>query len=350
MDSKVVTHIPRCLHFVLISGERRFGAFYYLSMKTAIDHIKPDIIYFYCDQVPDTIYFKLIKQLLGNNLVIENIPAHIVLCGQFVYAPQHRVDYIRLHKLQERGGIYLDLDILCLKSFDPIIQHMEQNNKEIAMGLERDPSDPHQSLCNAVIICQPNSSFIKEWLTAYDGRWGDPSIPNWFGHSTVIPMELARKYPEKMDMRVNTDFYPFLWYGYPIFKEPGLTYPDSYCCHFFETEARKARLIPETFYRVLKTDNSFRSLFFEYLPMCPDLIDLFFEQPEYSYQKFIEQARHFKTRLSVCSTDQLLLLQDALLIDAPKIIENEVLTALISRKLTPSLIVPRHIAEVLANI
>lgn len=264
--------IPRVVHFIYFSGSRRFGAFYYLSMITAFEHLKPETVYFYTDAEPATVYFSLVKNHLRDKLIIEHISPYVSLCGQQVHALQHRADYVRLAKLQERGGVYLDLDVLCLKSFDDLLH----SNHEIVMGKERDPSDPHQSLCNAVILCTPRSSFIAEWLNIYETRWTDPTIPYWFGHSTVIPMDLATKYPAKIDMRPNTDFYPFLWSDYSIFRKKGKEYPTSYCCHFFETEARKAGLIPETFASIITANASFYTLFRNYIPISP--VDRFFSR------------------------------------------------------------------------
>jgi len=302
------------LHFIYLSGYRRFGAFYYLSIKTAFINLKPTEVYFYCDKKPETVYFKMIEKELSNTLKIEYIPNSVTLCGQTVYALQHRADYIRLKKLIERGGVYLDLDVLMVKPFDfnlnneketplslniqvPTTNNLGPSSFELAMGLERDPSDPHQSLCNAVIITEkPNSQFLIEWLEAYEKRWGDPSIPNWFGHSTVIPMELAKKYPEKIMIRKNTDFYPFLWYGYEIFKDRGKgqtselnLYPNSYCFHFFETEARKAGLIPETFFQVINKNSPFKYYFEKYIPK--EYLEntlLIPQEPEYYHGRFID--------------------------------------------------------------
>ena len=43
----------------------------------------------------------------------------------------HRADVLRLKLLYEHGGIYLDLDMVALRSFDPLLHHDVVMSREL---------------------------------------------------------------------------------------------------------------------------------------------------------------------------------------------------------------------------
>lgn len=66
-------------------------------------------------------------------------------------------DFIRLRVLCEYGGIYLDTDMMVMKSFDALLEN------ECFFGAE------NQDYINAAIIgCEKNNKFIQECLLRYD--------------------------------------------------------------------------------------------------------------------------------------------------------------------------------------
>src|SRR5581483_6850969 len=80
----------------------------------------------------------------------------------------HQADVARLQILHQHGGIYLDLDVLCLRPFAPL------QNESVVMGEEHG-----EGLCNAVILAEPGALFLRRWLDAYSNF--DPA--DWNGHS-----------------------------------------------------------------------------------------------------------------------------------------------------------------------
>jgi mannosyltransferase OCH1-like enzyme len=75
-----------------------------------------------------------------------------------------RVDSIRYMYLYIIGGIYADLDFQCLKSFDPILTSMEENNIDVTLGSLSEMDDPKYSvhdIPNAIMISKPKCDF---WL------------------------------------------------------------------------------------------------------------------------------------------------------------------------------------------
>ena len=75
----------------------------------------------------------------------------------------------------ELGGIYLDPDVLVLRSFLPL--------RLMPLTLARESTQPIDIISNGIIICRPGVIFMRLWLEAY--RTYDPDV--WAYHSTVIP-------------------------------------------------------------------------------------------------------------------------------------------------------------------
>lgn len=75
----------------------------------------------------------------------------------------------------ELGGIYIDPDVLVLRSFDAL--------RRFALTLARESILPIVTISNGVIICRPGVVFLRLWLETY--KTYDPSV--WSYHSTHVP-------------------------------------------------------------------------------------------------------------------------------------------------------------------
>ena len=152
-------------------------------MKTA--HINnPDykIYLYYCKEPIDNIYWNYIKEFC--TLVYTEPPTEIFNNKLTRYA--HKADIIRLQKLLEHGGIYLDIDVLTNKSFDDLLN----TDKSCVMGLQA-TNTQFQGLCNAVIFSKPKSKFLQIWYDEYKNF--DNS--QWDYHSVHLPLLLASQFP-----------------------------------------------------------------------------------------------------------------------------------------------------------
>lgn len=73
-----------------------------------------------------------------------------------------RVDAVRYLYLQKYGGIYADLDFQCLKSFEPLLQSIEEKNADVALGMlsemDNEIYNVHR-IPNALMISRPNTEF-----------------------------------------------------------------------------------------------------------------------------------------------------------------------------------------------
>jgi mannosyltransferase OCH1-like enzyme len=81
--------------------------------------------------------------------------------------------YYIIHVI-ELGGIYLDNDVLVLKSFDPL--------RNYSLTLGRETKKPLHLISNGIIIGRPGSMFLRAWITTY--RTFNPK--EWAEHSTQM--------------------------------------------------------------------------------------------------------------------------------------------------------------------
>jgi len=114
---------------------------------------------------------------------------------------------LRLQVLLAHGGVYADMDTLFLRPPPPPLFR-----QACVMGRERlDTTVPQAaaggSLCNALIMAEPNADFLRRWLErlpdAFDGSWS--------GHATFLPYALSRRHPELIHVEPEASFYPFDW-------------------------------------------------------------------------------------------------------------------------------------------
>lgn len=213
------TKIPKLFHFVFGLKEQTepFHLAYYLCLKSCLQVNKPTGLHFYYHNEPYGEYWELIKPQLT---LIKIEPELFVQQssvyqdhqeGQFIKASKldyaHQTDFIRLKKLIEYGGVYADMDTLFVNPLpDELFQH------PFVIGLEQDVVDPvtkqlMPSLCNALLMAEPNSEFAQKWLEAsyqsFDGTWS--------AHSCQQAATLASQLPDKVYVAPQRFFFKHMW-------------------------------------------------------------------------------------------------------------------------------------------
>lgn len=193
--------IPNVIHFIF--GLRAdFGSFpfsfvHYLAIKSAHECNPSAAIKFHYKYEPKGEWWEKSKEYL--NLVKVDTPTEIF--GNKLSHYAHQTDILRLEILLREGGIYLDVDVICLNSFKPLLRH------DCVMGREG-----RYGLCNAVIMAKPGTKFLKTWYDQY--RNFKPA--EWNKHSVFLPLELARRNAE--DLHIE-DPFAFFW---PTISSPGV--------------------------------------------------------------------------------------------------------------------------------
>lgn len=232
--------IPNIIHFVygFKKQDKEFELYKYLAIKSAIDVNNPIKVYFHYRYEPYGKYWDLIKSKL--TLEYVNPPAEIYGNELLHYA--HQSDIIRLQKLQKYGGIYLDIDTICLKSFDDL----RKNDFVLGVQGNKNNSDIY-GLCNAVILSKPQHKFIIEWIDTYTTFRSKGRDEYWDEHSVLMPLKLSYKYANKIKILSNNNFYYPLWYDIDkiLFKENinidqyKKIINNNYCIHLWDTYSNK---------------------------------------------------------------------------------------------------------------
>ena len=228
--------IPNIIHFIYGFKEQKseFEIYRYIAIKSAYEVNKPDKIYFYYYYEPYGYWWNKIKVYL--TLVKIEPPTEIY--GNKLHHYAHQSDVVRLQKLIEHGGIYLDIDTICLKSFSDLLHY------DFVMGKQNNSDNSETyGLCNAVILSSPNAEFPKKWLETYKTFRSKGRDTYWDEHSVLKPLVLSNIYTKNIKiLEYNSFFYP-LWYNindiifnniYKIDDYKNII-NNNYCIHLWDT-------------------------------------------------------------------------------------------------------------------
>lgn len=240
IENKKEYVIPNIIHFVygFKKQDEEFDLYKYLAIKSSIDVNIPDKVYFHYKYEPYGKYWNMIKPFL----TLEYVEPATEIYGNELLHYAHQADVTRLQKLQKYGGIYLDIDTICLKSFEDlrvydfvIGSQGNKNNSEI------------YGLCNAVMLSKPNCEFVIEWIDTYTTFRSKGRDEYWDEHSVLMPLKLSYKYSNKIKILENNAFYNPLWYNIneilfnKNFKldEYKKIINSNYCIHLWDTYSNK---------------------------------------------------------------------------------------------------------------
>jgi mannosyltransferase OCH1-like enzyme len=221
-------------HFIWVKGCRQFSMIHYITIKTIIETQKDYVIYVYNDIEPqENIWWEKAK----NFIKIKQITMPKIINSQYIPYPQHIADLMRICIIYEIGGIYVDSDLLLLKSIDDLC-----DVDKVVMVQESE-----RKLWNGLIIAPAKHSFFKRWIREYEIGYGESADCWWAGLSVTTPMRLHNQIPGELIVLEKELFLPFYLYDYTIYKgiwTEGL-YEESYGLHLWETESEKAGVLPK---------------------------------------------------------------------------------------------------------
>ena len=171
-----------------------FGLLQYISILGTLLYIRPDKILWHHKFVPDekAIWWPCALPHLALTPAEPVREVH----GRFMpnILQQHQSDITRFRILNESGGIYLDTDIIPLRSFGILRMH------EFLMGKE---GNAENALCNAVLIATPKARFLQRWWATYNSF----DVNEWANHSVYIPALLQRQFPDECVALSNRAFF-----------------------------------------------------------------------------------------------------------------------------------------------
>jgi hypothetical protein len=230
-----MTRIPKILHYTFGMardlGSTPWGLLHYVCLRSAIERIKPDQAFLYYEYEPSGPWWKISRALITP----VKIEAPREIFGRPLAHFAHRSDVVRLQKLIQHGGIYLDADVLVQRSFDELLHH------SAVLGSEGEGAQI--GLANSVILAEPSAPFIVRWLNEYRSFRGAGQEHYWNEHSIQVPAKLAKAHPSEITVLPHT---AFTW---PLFTPEHLEWifrsstpiplDCTYANHLWESKAAK---------------------------------------------------------------------------------------------------------------
>jgi mannosyltransferase OCH1-like enzyme len=175
---------------------------------------KPDVIYLYYDHDHDNnIFWSLIKK----HVTLVRTAAPTEFRGIPLDSYQYKADVIRLEKLIEFGGVYVDLDVLSLRPFTKFFEH------NLVLGVESsdDPNtvelDKINSITNAVLLAEPQNPFLMSWYEKLAENMTEDKP--WAYHAVCLPKEILENEEHNYHLEPKTTFMPFCFRDAYIFDE-----------------------------------------------------------------------------------------------------------------------------------
>ena len=218
--------IPDVVHFVFgleaSFGHIKFGLLHYLAVLGARTRIAPRVIKWHYNYIPEGIWWECARPALTLHKVEDVTHVHGKPKAMRV---QHKADVLRMQIMLNEGGMYIvrglkvlsvcpprapalplppsplsspqDSDVIPLRSFQELRRY------PLVMGEEAD-----NGLCNAVMLGQPNTTFINRWWAEYVHFEPDKQ---WAYHSVILPRQLQAEHPEEVTVLSNKAFFWPLW-------------------------------------------------------------------------------------------------------------------------------------------
>lgn len=221
--------IPNIIHFCFgLAPDARFGILEYLAVRSAVEVNQPDQVLFHYQHEPSGPWWELARPLLSLN----RVEAPTEVFGKPVSHYAHQADVVRMQALLKWGGIYLDIDTLCLRPFTGLRVH------PFVMGKQ----PRAEGLCNAVMLAEPAAVFLRTWWDEYRTFRAD----KWDEHSVFLPYRLAQRPDLRSHIHIESDrafFFPHWEQMDLLFAiNDSVPFDQSYCIHYWQTLTREVWL------------------------------------------------------------------------------------------------------------
>lgn len=225
--------IPNIVHFNygLIPQNDSFLFVYYIAVLSCKLINNPDKIYFYYHYEPTGYWWDKTKEIV--DLIKIDIPNYI---GEKpLKKVAHKSDIARMEALKKYGGIYLDIDTICIKSYEHLL------NNSFFIGNEITESGKNMGLCNAIMGTEPEGSFITEWWSQYEDHFNPDG---WQEASTFLPFQLSKVNKNVTILKPSTFLLPSWEAIDMIFEKPNIINDDLIVLHYWNQYSIK-KYLPE---------------------------------------------------------------------------------------------------------
>ena len=199
----------------------------------ALEVNRPERIYIHYRHESGGPWWELAKQIA----VLDRIELPTRVFGRPLWHYAHQCDLMRLLILRRYGGIYLDIDTLCVRPFTELLDNTCVMGHQTGRGL-----------CNAVILSEPEGVFVNAWLDSFRRFRSTGRDQYWDEHAVIVPGLLAHQPQLRRSITICEErafFFPH-WNNMAALFESGdeALFAQSYCIHYWETLTRQRRLQP----------------------------------------------------------------------------------------------------------
>lgn len=232
LDYRDFAMIPNIVHFVFINdGSHDFKLVNYLAVVSAIIVNQPEHVWIWYDNAPvDRQYWDLLRTLTAKVGFkrLRSVPHQ--WRDKPILQAAHRADKVRMMVLNKYGGVYLDLDTICVTPWQHLLRHSFVMGMEFAKGRIR-------GLCNAVMFSEPRAPFLRLWAK----RYYDAFVPEgWNEASVQLPLQLSKEHPDMVKVLPKEAFFYPAWDAvHLIFKVPQRVPRDLITLHWWNTKSKK---------------------------------------------------------------------------------------------------------------
>lgn len=247
--------IPNIVHYIYGLDEQKdeFLFINYISLLSNVLINKPEIIYFHYQYEPYGYWWNKIKRYLRLNKI--NTKNFQVGNKELVHYA-HKSDYLRLYYLLKYGGIYYDIDTLCLKN------HSELLNNELVLGIQENYKNEYDLICNAIIYSQKNNFFIKLWLDNFIDNF---DRNKWCEASMHLPSKLYKNLDFNLKSRIkllNNEYFYYPNYNQLelLFHNDKIEINNLITYHYWNSESKKYLYEIKNIDYILNTNNLFSKM------------------------------------------------------------------------------------------
>ncbi|XP_070547862.1 uncharacterized protein [Ptychodera flava] len=179
--------IPNIAHFVWFYDPQPLRFDQFISILSTHTVMKAEKILFHTNNEPIGRYWQILKDTIDVLEVVITQKPKLEHSNRF-----HRSDLARLQILLKYGGVYLDNDVIVVRSLEPLRHY------DFVMGREQ-PLNPDY-MNNGVIMASKDSIFLKVYHRAYEVYNGQC----WACDSIQFPNALAIQFPELIHVEETT--------------------------------------------------------------------------------------------------------------------------------------------------
>lgn len=242
---------PKIIHFIWMSNGAPFelSLIHYIAIKSAATVNPSYKIILHTDGKPTGLYFDKLKDRIEINYVEPINSVYGIEISRF----EHKSDVLRLNILRKMGGVYLDLDIITLRSFDSLLTNKAVMGREV---------HERESVCNAVVISPKNGYFINQWLKEYKNFHNN----QWNEFSCVAPYDLSRTMQDHVSILYEKAFFNPNWFKLDELFEKTVDHPDAYVYHLWNHLAKREGYIQRiTVDYIRNVENTFNLIARKYI-------------------------------------------------------------------------------------